>query len=169
MSDKLPRELLAIITEQAIKSHEQQKVKEKTQQRDYRLRNATLLLKNYHKLKVHCKAISNDIKDYEDMVYDPDELNLYTLMKYKARTAQMLNYFDRIFRAYGELSKRQGEAAERRYRICQRMYIDEQNGTAGELSDYYNIDRSTVFRDINKAIEDLSIMLWGIDSFDDLK
>lgn len=169
MSDKLPRELLAIITEQAIKSHEQQRFKEKIQQRDYRLRNTTLLLKNYHKLKVHCRAISNDVKDYEDMVYDPDELNLHTLMKYKARTAQMLNYFDSIFRAYGELSKRQGEASERRYRICRRMYIDEKNGTAGELAEYYNIDRSTVFRDVSKAIEDLSIMLWGIDSFDDLK
>lgn len=166
---KLPKELMDVIVETVAMEQEKQKNEDKAKQRDYRLRNTSLLLKNYQKLKVHCQAITDDVKDYENMVYDPDELNLHTLMKYKARTAQMLNYFDSIFRAYGELSKRQGEAAERRYRICQRMYIDEQNGTAGDLADYYNIDRSTVFRDVNKSIEDLSIMLWGIDSFDDLR
>lgn len=45
MADKIPKEWLSIITNEAIRSHEQQKIKEKTKQRDYRLRNTTLLLK----------------------------------------------------------------------------------------------------------------------------
>lgn len=118
---------------------------------------------------MHCKGIANDVKEYEDIVYDPGGLNLHILMRYKTRILQLLNYFKSIFKAYKELSNRQGEATARRSGIVDRMYNSTKKVTAHELALEYNIDRSTVFRDVNKAIESLSIMLWGIDSFDDLE
>lgn len=86
-------------------------------------------------------------------------------MQYKARTAKRLNYFDSIFKAFAELSKRQREASTRRYWIVYRMYIEPKSITASELAYEYNVDRSTIFRDINKATKELSVKLFGIDSF----
>lgn len=138
------------------------------QHKDYRLRNTELLLKNYRMLRVHCNGIVEDLEVYEDAVYDPSDLDLNSLMKYKAKTAKMLDYFDSIFRAYGELSKYR-DGMHRRYQIVARMYVrNDCKQSANELASYFNIDRSTVTRDTKKAIDELSIMLFGIDSFDDL-
>lgn len=138
------------------------------QHKDYRLRNTELLLKNYRMLRVHCNGIVEDLEVYEDAVYDPSDLDLNSLMKYKAKTAKMLDYFDSIFRAYGELSKYR-DCMHRRYQIVARMYVrSDCKQNANELASYFNIDRSTVTRDTKKAIDELSIMLFGIDSFDDL-
>lgn len=138
------------------------------QSKDYRLRNTELLLKNYRMLRIHCNRIVEDLEVYEDTVYDPSELNLNALMKYKAKTAKMLDYFDSIFRAYGELASRR-DGMHRRFQIVAKMYVYKDcKLSANDLAQFYNVDRSTVTRDVKKAIDELSIMLFGIDSFDDL-
>ena len=165
----LTKEQLELISKTVMKEHSKASQRSKKEKRDWRLRNTRLLLNNYRKLKVHCDGIVSDLIEYQEMVFDPNGLQLGTLMQYKAKTAKILNYFDVIFKVYGELSKRDGYAAERRYKIVRRLYMDEHVSTAVELADFYNIDRSTVFRDVTKCIEELSIMLFGIDSFEDLK
>lgn len=166
---KTPDELMSFIVKEVIKENDKRNEVERKHRKDWRLRNTSLLLKNYRKLKAHCDNVVEDLEVYKDMVYDPKGLKLDTLMQYKTRTAKMLQYFDTIFKAYGEMSKYEGHSAERRYRIVSRMYVENQGASATELSEYYNIDRSTVTRDTTKAIEELSIMLFGIDSFEDLE
>lgn len=166
--EHLTKEQLTVIS-QAVKSELDKDQKRKAKElKDYRLRNTTLLVKNYRMLRVHCNGIVEDLEVYEDAVYDPSDLDLNSLMKYKAKTAKMLDYFDSIFRAYGELSKYR-DGMHRRYQIVARMYVrSDCKQNANELASYFNIDRSTVTRDTKKAIDELSIMLFGIDSFDDL-
>lgn len=168
MADKLPKEWLSAIVTEVTKEQKKQKRIAKQQSKDWRLRNTGLLLKNYRKLKIHCDGVVEDLVEYHEMVFDPAGLQLSTLMQYKSKTAKMLKYFDVIFKSYGELSIAGGESFERRYKIIKKLYIDEWGMSGNEVSNYYNVDRSIVTRDTNKAIEELSILLFGIDSFDDL-
>lgn len=166
---KLTKDETQAIAQVVMELNAKEEKRTKKERKDYRLRNTELLLKNYRKLKIHCEGIIEDLEVYEAATYDPTDLDLHTLMKYKTRTAKMLDYFDIIFIAYADLSKRHGKAAERRHKIVSRLFVDNEVASANELAEYFNIDRSTVTRDIAKAIEELSIMLFGIDSFDDLE
>lgn len=140
----------------------------KKQKADWRFRNISLLLKNYRKLRAHCDNLDADITEYECATYDPYELELHTLMAQKAKTAKMLKYFECALDLYREQCQAEGDAAERRYKFIDAMYINPFKKSSTNLADYYNVDRSTVSRDIKKATDDLVVISFGIDSFDDL-
>lgn len=163
-------EFIKSIIKDILAEMDKNKKKAKKEKRDWRLRNTRLLLENYRKLSSHVnESVKEDLDFYAEYTYDPSELDLHTLMKSKVKTTRMMRYFDSIFASYKELCQIEGYAAERRYKIVRRMFIDEQATTADKLAEFFNVDRSTVFRDVNKAIEELSIMLFGIDSFEDLR
>ena len=167
--EHLTKEQLTVIS-QAVKSELDKDQKRKAKElKDYRLRNTTLLVKNYRMLRVHCDTIVEDLEVYEDSVYDPQELTLNTLMKYKARTAKMLDYFDSIFRAYHELAERDTEMMLRRWKTVYQMYVGSDKHTAFDMAEYYGVDERTVYRYLNKAFDELSTLLWGITSFDDFE
>lgn len=167
--EHLTKEQLTVIS-QAVKSELDKDQKRKAKElKDYRLRNTTLLVKNYRMLRVHCDTIVEDLEVYEDSVYDPQELTLNTLMKYKARTAKMLDYFDSIFRAYHELAERDTEMMLRRWKTVYQMYVGSDKHTAVDMAEYYGVDERTVYRYLNKAFDELSTLLWGITSFDDFE
>ena len=167
--ENLTKEQLTVIS-QAVKSELDKDQKRKAKElKDYRLRNTTLLVKNYRMLRVHCDTIVEDLEVYEDSVYDPQELTLNTLMKYKARTAKMLDYFDSIFRAYHELAERDTEMMLRRWKTVYQMYVGSDKHTAVDMAEYYGVDERTVYRYLNKAFDELSTLLWGITSFDDFE
>ena len=167
--ENLTKEQLTVIS-QAVKSELDKDQKRKAKElKDYRLRNTTLLVKNYRMLRVHCDTIVEDLEVYEDSVYDPQELTLNTLMKYKARTAKMLDYFDSIFRAYHELAERDTEMMLRRWKTVFQMYVGPDKHTAVDMAEYYGVDERTVYRYLNKAFDELSTLLWGIISFDDFE
>lgn len=167
--NKLPDEQIILITKTVDQIIDKKNRRTKKEEKDYRLRNTSLLLKNYRLLRVHCDSIVEDLTVYEEFTYDAAELDLKVLMKYKARTAKMLKYFEFVFKSYGEIAAVEGEAFKRRYNVVNHLYVSASKLTADELAEKYTMDRSTVFRDVKRAINELSIMLFGIDSFDDLE
>ena len=50
----------------------------------------------------------------------------------------------------------------RRYRIINKMYIDDEPMTVEELMEIENVSRDTVYRDMRIATKILSIYLYGI-------
>lgn len=171
MSEKLSKEMLAAITNEVIKIEDKKKKERKRQHRDRKLRNTKLLLENYQMLKKHCEGIVPILHDFENSLFDPEELDIGILMKYKARTKEMLDYFDLMFSSYNQYCHNKERAAERRFDIVRRLYVFENGGqhlTKTNLATFYNIDERTINRDIKKASEELSVFLYGIDSLDDL-
>lgn len=169
----LSRKQIEVITEtaaqEAIKAYEK-KNKESTTvgYRDWRLRNTKLLLKNYQLLFNHCSEIVDELDGYENVIFDPDELNLQTLMKYKARTKKMLDYFDNVWEAYHRYCIQKGSNVYRRFKVLDRLYILESESKLIDIADYYGVDERTIRRDERKATEELSVFLFGIDSLDEL-
>lgn len=164
----LDKQTVQAITETVLKEVRKQQDRHSKQHKDRRLRNTKLLVENYRMLNKHCEGINADLKDYEEYTYDPDQIQLHTLMKYKVKTKKMLNYFDSMLRTYKEYCELTGPMAARRYKILYTLYIDDDKKSADDVAEFYNMDRSTVFRDAKKATEELSIFLFGLDSLNDL-
>ena len=167
--DSLSKTQLEIISEAVLKEHHKLIKKEHESEKDWRLRNTKLLLKHYQMLQKHCEEITEDLDDYEEIVFDPAELDLKALMKYKAKTKKMLDYFDASFGSYRDFCKGKGYASIRRCNVLYKLYISTENFNKVKIAEFYSLDEKTIRRDEAKATEELSIFLFGIDSLADLE
>ena len=167
--DSLSKTQLEIISEAVLKEHQKLLKKEHEAEKDWRLRNTKLLLKHYQMLQKHCEEITEDLEDYEEIVFDPAELDLKALMKYKAKTKKMLDYFDASFGSYRDFCKSKGYASARRCDVLYKLYISTDNFSKVKIAEFYNLDEKTIRMDEAKATEELSVFLFGIDSLADLE
>lgn len=150
----------------------------KTKKRyDRRLRNTRLLLKNYRSFKIHDKLADNsNTKIYEENAVDvlddveaidDDEQYVQALSRTKKRTMVIVSHINKALKYYESICKSEGKLKERRYDIIYYMYIahseDELIPNYEQVADHFNITVKTVGRDVRSAIEDLSILFFGID------
>ena len=166
--NRLSKEQLEVISKTVIKEHNKASQRVRKEKRDWRLRNTALLLKNHRLLSKHCEGIVADLEVYREMVFDPNGLKLDTLMQYKAKTAKIMLYFNTTYGTYRDYAKTGGEACYRRFKILDSLYVNGDKPTIVELAERYNVDKRTVHRDINKAIDELSVLLFGFDSLSEL-
>lgn len=169
MANGLTKHQLEIIAAAVLKEHEEKEKKNQEPKKDWRLRNTKLLLKHYRWLSKHCEEIVEDLDEYEDVIFDPEELNLKALMKYKVKTKRMMNYFDSVWGSYYQHCKNRGRMSQRRADVLYKLYISSTEFKKVEIAEIYGIDESTVRRDESKATKELSIFLFGIDSLNDLE
>lgn len=168
MAEGLTKHQLEIIVDAVLKSQKKINKEKQKEKQDWKLRNTNLLLKNYRMLKKHCDGIVPRLHQFEESVFDPEELNLEKLMKYKARTKEMLDYFDIMLSSYNQYCHNQGIAAERRFDVINKIYISNPSFSKSQMAGIYDLDDRTIQRDIRKASQELSVFLFGIDSIEDL-
>ncbi|MNW63466.1 hypothetical protein D3C74_416790 [compost metagenome] len=95
---------------------------------------------------------------------DIDDLAIEAIIKNKERTAAMVRYIDSMLEIYQILSEKSKKPEDlRRFKILQGLYISEKERTVEELSECHKIDKRTAYRDINKACEALSSLIFGVD------
>lgn len=167
--NNLSKNQLEIIAEAVLKEHQKQMDKKIENKKDWRLRNTKILLKNYHLLHKHCDEIAEDLEAFEEIIFDPEELNLRALMKYKAKTKKMLDYFETSWGSYQSYCKNRGSSYIRRCDVLYKLYISSIKFTKTKIAELYDVDERTVRRDEKKALEELSVFLFGIDSLSDLE
>lgn len=168
MAEGLTKHQLEIIAQAVLKENEKHQAKDNVP-KDWRLRNTKLLLRQYRWLTLHCQEIVEDLDEYEEVVFDPEELNLRALMKYKAKTKRMMDYFDATWGSFYAHSKNRGKMAQRRADVLFKLYISTEEYKKVDIADIYGVDESTIRRDESKATVELSIFLFGIDSLNDLE
>ena len=141
------------------------------------MRNTRLLLKHYRTLKAHNKiADSSTDKIYEEdavdvlddiEAIDDEEQYVQAISRTKIRTLIIVGHLNKAMKYYEAICKSEGKIQERRYKIIKYMYIDsrEDDSTPNyeEAAEYFNLNIKTVGRDVRLAIEDLSILFFGID------
>jgi hypothetical protein len=159
---RLTKNQLEIITQEVIKQLEKQNKKRQKQEKDWRLRNTKLLLENYHRLKDHCADIDSEIHEYEETVFDMEDLTLETLMKYKIKTAKMMNHFDRMLTHFEIDCKNGSPEEQRRYRVVYHRYLSEDKLNVQKLCKQLNVEQGTIYRDTKQGINDISILLFGL-------
>ena len=169
MVANLTDEQLEVIAKAVLKEQKKQEHQKEAKTKDWRLRNTKMLLKNYHILQKHCVEIVEDLEAFEEIIFDPEELNLKALMRYKAKTKKMLDYFDSSWGSYQNYSKLKGGSNVRRCDVLYKVYLSPIGLKKTDVAELYDIDERTIRRDEKKAIEELSIFLFGIDSLSDLE
>lgn len=164
---------LEIVTKTAVQTALEYLEKEKQKQiktkRDRRLRNIRLLLKNYRSFVKHAEKIKDELTTFDsktamDELYE-DDFALESIKRSKQRTLAMVQFMQRMLNVYRIMCEESNNPEEkRRYQVIYAMYISDKKMTAEEIAKSHFIDRSTVFRDVNKACETLSVLIFGVDA-----
>jgi hypothetical protein len=164
---------LDIVTKTAVQTAleylEKEKQKQQKLKRDRRLRNIRLLLKNYRVFVKHAEKIKDELVTFDskavmDELYE-DDFALESIKRSKQRTLAMVQFMQRMLNVYRIMCEESNNSEEkRRYQVIYAMYLSDKKSTAEEIAKSHFIDRSTVFRDVNKACETLSVLIFGVDA-----
>ncbi|WP_147536086.1 hypothetical protein [Bacillus marasmi] len=158
--------IVSLASHEAIKQYKAQQREHKKREKDWRLRNTKLLLENYRKLKDHCAGVEEQVEEYEDTILDLEELTLESLMKYQLKTLKMMNHFEKMLGHFRESCLNGSDEEFRRYKIINCRYLNEKRLTVPELCELYKVEQGTIYRDTKIAINDLSVLLFGISSLE---
>lgn len=154
----------------------QQKKKEREERRDWRLRNTRLLLEHLYEFKQHAErsifdvrkvleSSQEDIAAYTQQISEKKDIYVESVMLSAGRTATLIEDTERMLKLYRQECKQGSVEKQRRYRVLIACTI--QKKSYQQIMDEESISRSTVFRDVETAIEELSAMIFGADIFYD--
>lgn len=120
---------------------------------DARYHDVKLLLENYRKLKTHYAKISDE------------SLEVSSLCSLKHKTGLMMEHVDIMLKAYKALCESSDNPDEmRRWQALYLRYVADDRTPIDYIASELCIDRRTFFRDVKRAMEELSVLLFGIEA-----
>ena len=150
-------------------------LKERTEKVRY---SAKTLIQHYRKLK----------RMKESAVYEPEnltdvtlkevfeniigecrrgEFNMTSIKKSTITTGVIMNHVDVQLENYKrECERSQIPDIQRRYRIVEMVYLSEEPMTIEEVAEVECIDKSNVYRTLEKAYDDLTALFFGVEGLD---
>lgn len=161
--EKLSKEQLSIITSEVIKNLDHEKRKRVTAEKDSRLRNTRILVRSYPKLKAHTATQPEVFLD--DDIYEMItgvKISDHELARYHIKTKHLLEYVDTILAAYKQVCLGGDESDKRRWQIMYDTYLSDHRLRMADQANKWNVDKSTISRECAKAIQELSVTMFGI-------
>ncbi len=141
---------------------------------DNRIRNTKLLLSNYLNFKKHIKTAvyteeqlsteeTSDILDRLGIDVDNyDKTIVESILKSKKRTEIIIEHIDTILDGYMiKASKRNDIELKRRADVIEKFYREGKR--LDQISDEVHASASTIKRDKARAINEIAILMFGID------
>ena len=120
---------------------------------DARYQDVKLLMKNYRRLKTYYAKVS------------PETLEVDTIFSMRRKTGLMMSHVDNMLSAYRAMCKEALTPDEaRRWDALYMRYIGDERLSIDSIAKRLNIDRRTFYRDISLAMEDLAVLLFGIEA-----
>lgn len=156
----LAKEIAKEMEEEKLK---QEKLKQKKKKKKV-LHNTKLLMKNYNCLKAHIdKVVDKDkIKwEYDDKV-EEEVILISSITRTKLRTAKMLAYIDSALKIVEQNLTKNNE--KYKFIAFKKLYFSK--NTIEEIAFELNCGNNSVRRWNDYVIEELSLLLWGIDSLE---
>lgn len=154
-------EIINKATKNAIKEYDKEK---RTEQKDKRLHNTKLLMKNYTKLKAHVESISDKISNLNTEIDDIEDLAdkawIMSITRTKLRTMKMMAYVDNALAIIKEDMIK--NCMEYKYKAFELYFIEEKNHE--EISESLGCGKNQpkIWSDL--VLDKLSILLWGIEA-----
>ena len=143
---------------------------------DRRLHNTKLLLKNYRMFKKHCTgAVYTDEagehdgqEELLDMMLQRDHsVVVDSIRRSCKRTKIMVQHMDNMLNLYRVHCEQGGnDASQRGYRIIRGLYLDDVPRTVEQIAEQEHISTRQVSRDRDAAIEQISMLMFGIDGLE---
>lgn len=160
LSDKQLNELALKIRKGIQKDREN----EKKQFKKRALHNTRLLMREYHKLKAHNEVVKEHVEDVQGTFWEHRWLNLDILMQNKARTVRLMKHVDIALDVYKSICLASDKNEERRkWRVLSQKYLEFPVMSEEKLAEQLHVDRSTISRSNKEALDDLSVILFGVD------
>lgn len=148
-------EVISKAAREAIREYDKEK---SMTQRDKRLHNTRLLMRNYNVLKEHIENVSDDVEIKVDN--QDDEVWITSITRTKLRTMKMMAYIDSALKI---LEKRFRQSCEEyKYKAFTLYYLNEK--TNEEIQDLLGCGKNSPKKWSDTAIEELSLLLWGIEA-----
>lgn len=168
LNPKQIEEVARVAIQTLLDFQEKEKQRQQKAKRDWRLRNTKLLLKHYRSFVKHSdgvkeKLVSSDSAGALEDLYT-NELAIESIKRSKQRTMAMVQYIQRMMTVYKAMCETSGQVEDlRRYQIIDSLYISEEKLTVKQIAECHKIEPRTVYRDINEAVESLSVLIFGVD------
>lgn len=167
----LNKEMIKLISEiasaTAIDQYKKEQEEKAQKERDHRLHNVKLLLRNYRKFSHVAEKVEDKITEINHrMVLDAidlGELIVPSIKKSKERTLAIVRYMNRTLEFYKDLCEQEGELGIRKYETIHFMYLSKASMSASRIAQHHQIVESAVYKNANKAYDDLAGLLFGID------
>ncbi|MBT2696359.1 hypothetical protein J7E79_02770 [Bacillus sp. ISL-40] len=170
---KLSEEQLEIISKaaaQAVYEYlEKEKQKQKKDKQDHRLHNIKLLLQNYRGLVLHCETLKAELTEIDSTsIQDLDVStisveSIESIKRSREKSIAMVLFIQGKMNAYRQSCN---EEEMKYFRVLEKKYLTTKRFTIKEIAKTENIDRTTVYRYIDKAVEDLPIIFFGVAAID---
>lgn len=120
---------------------------------DARYHDVKLLMKNYRRLKAHYSHVA------------PEVLEVNAICSMRRKTGLMMSHVDKMLTAYKAMCKDSPCPDEaRRWEALYLWYLKKGKMTVEDIASKLNIDKRTFYRDINRAMEDMAVLLFGIEA-----
>ena len=143
---------------------------------DIKLKNTKLLLKNYRKFVSFCTQATVSEKELETATVDEildklyceayDEVTVVqSILASKKRTEIIMTHIEKIKNFYiFDADSTKNNEKQRRAHILEDLYIKgKKQPRVSEIAKKYHISERQVNRDKNTAIEEIAVLMFGID------
>lgn len=168
----LVREIAKIAAEYGAAAFEERYEKYKLEQKDRKLRNTKLLLRNYRSLKEYSTSAIYDVAqlavDGMDTIMEligcKKEGKVESIEDSVIKTKLIMEHVDTMLQGYKArcYASNKGEV-KRRWRVLNSLYLSSSPTDPQEICEREHISNSTVYEDINSAATELSTLFFGID------
>ena len=140
-------------------------------EKDRRIHNTELLLKQYRTLKMGCKNavfMKNEKVKVDDvleeiMSADSDSVIVESIKRSAERTEIMLSHIDKMLEVFRIYCSKCGEKERREYKVVKALYITKQKKNIKALAEEFKVSEVTVYGDLKSAKEKLSVLFFGIN------
>ena len=120
---------------------------------DARYQDVKLLMKNYRKLRVYYSKISDET------------LEVNAICSMHRKTGLMMSHVDKMLTAYKVLCENADNPEElRRWKVLYLRFMSDERITLRDIAERLNINKRTLYRDTDRAMEDMAVLLFGIEA-----
>lgn len=163
---KITKEQMETIVGTVLKTYVKEKKVEEKREKDRRLRNTKLLLRNYHTFKRYAeKHGGEEIEEYtpiQELILNSQDI-VASIRMTTERTLVMIQHLDNALKALSyicEQEKLEGKPSSKHFDILNKRFIEQR--AIGEIANEYNLNERTVYKMIDAAAERLSVLLFGV-------
>lgn len=158
-----------------VEAYERRKEKEREELADKVKNSAKTIIIHYRQLKrMRSTSVTGSdtvtdptLKEILDGILDrvrKEEFNLTSTNRNRIVTGMLLNHVDVQLENYKkECKKSKIQDIQRRYRVVEMIYLRKEPMALEEVAELEQIDKSTVYRTLEKAYDDLSVLFFGIE------
>lgn len=168
----LTQEIAKTASKAGVEAYEAMYEKYKAEQKDRKLRNTKLLLRNYRMLDDYnknaiydiAKLCANGIDGLLDIIGADPEHKVESIEDGVIKTRIIMEHVDTMLDCYKQRCQASNKPeVNRRWRVLWMLYIGPDRYGPQEIADIENVSYSTVYTDIDTACEELSTLFFGID------